>query len=785
MAQRYVFIDNLAGPWPASVSGRIALIRNPGLTSATFFDVSQMAAASGAIAVLNISDVENATAVTGSVPSANILPTDGEILVDAISSSDDNNVDPANGAISELPLRMNATFSDTFMGEMGGFSSRGPVQGLGQVKPDVSAPGVHVLAACPPASLLGALAAASTPTAPNYIAIDGTSMATPHTAGAAALITQAHPDWTPDVIRTVLINTATNMRDQSGTPKADGHTTSDSIIAQGGGLMDVKEAVNAKAIMGISGDGIDKPGILGSHSFGEVPVINSRTTHTSPINVTVRDLSGQGGTYTLAVANNRDLQLAGISVSVSKTSVSVPAGGEATFTVNATVDGNLLRDLMASKTVGSQVIFERIQMQWFVTAKSGSESLRMPFFFRPAPSMPAEPVRVTTQHTEVLPAGDGGAQRDTLGFFPELNGATYKDVPFNVDASTSRVEANLDWTQVAETGHPDLDYQLLGPDGEVITQSGNGVGGERVDVLVTQPGVYTHRVIGFTNVGTEFTLTTTLTKGNTPPVLHEVTGDFTNDQGQPVDFDGNITLRWDGAGVETGFEVERSTDGTNYEVVGSTASTSLTLADQPNGTLNYRIRGLAPGQIGSYVTAPSNAATVQIDRRGKVDITALISTAMSNVSFMGGVFRMDLNIRNNSTNSYVPLVELKVIGISSASGTVSVKNADNGGNGKSASTAALFGYSNLLGTDQQFTAAEITGNRSLEFNDSAAEMFSFDVNVTAFERGAGGDVGGAAAGAESGGSAGSGSSGTGLLPLTKKLRITVNPLTKSVTAKLL
>ena len=785
MAQRYVFIDNLAGPWPASVSGRIALIRNPGLTSVTFFDVSQQAAASGAVGVLNISDVENATAVTGRIPSANILPADGEMLVDAISSSDDNNVDPANGTVSELPLRMNPTFSDTFMGEMGGFSSRGPVRGLGQVKPDVSAPGVAVLAACPPGSLLGALAAAGTPTAPNYIAIDGTSMATPHVAGAAALIMQANPGWTPDVVRSVLINTATNMRDQSGTPKADGHTTADSIIAQGGGLMDVKEAVNAKAVMGVAGDGITKPGILGSHSFGEVPVINSRVTNTSPINVTIRDLSGQGGTYNLAVANNRDLQLSGISVSVSQSSITVPAGGEATFTVNATVNGDMLRDVMAAKTYGSQVVFERIQMQWFVTANSGSESLRMPFFFRPGDSLPAEPVVQESSVTDIMPAGDSGAQRDVAGFQSELNGVTYRDIPFQVDSSTLRIEALTEWMQVAETGHPDIDYQLLGPDGEIVTQSGNGVGPEYVNVTVSRPGTYTHRVIGFTSVGTEFTVTTTLTKGNTPPTLQAVSADFTDAQGRAVDFDGNLTLNWDATGVETGFEVERSTDGVDFEVIGTTSGTSLTLSDQPEGDVHYRVRGVAPGQIGSYVTAPSNSSTVTVNRRNQVDITSLISTAMSNVSFSGGVFKMDLNIKNNSANSYVPLVELRVIGISSASGTVTVKNADNGGNGKSVATAALFGYSNLLGSDQQFSAAEITGNRNLEFNDSAAEMFSFDVNVTAFEQ-----VGGAGAGAgaapEGGASAsGSGSSEGSLLPLTTKLRITVNPLTKSVTAKLL
>ena len=146
---------------------------------------------------------------------------------------------------------------------------------------------------------------------------------------------------------------------------------------------------------------------------------------------------------------------------------------------------------------------------------------------------------------------------------------------------------------------------------------------------------------------------------------------------------------------------------------------------------------------------------------------------------------MDLNIKNNSTSTYIPLVELNIIRINSASGTVSVKNAENGGNGKTASSPALFGYSNLLGTDEEFAAAEITGSHSLEFNDSAAEMFSFDVNVTAYEPGASGGDGGAAAPDGGGAGAGSGSSGSGLQSLTKVMRITVNPLTKSVTAKLL
>ena len=95
---------------------------------------------------------------------------------------------------------------------------------------------------------------------------------------------------------------------------------------------------------------------------------------------------------------------------------------------------------------------------------------------------------------------------------------------------------------------------------------------------------------------------------------------------------------------------------------------------------------------------------------------------MSNVSFVGGVFKLDLNVKNNSTSAYVPLVELNVVKITSGSGTVSVKNADNAGNGKTATSPALFGYSNLLGADQQFAPAEITGIRTLEFNDLCGDV---------------------------------------------------------------
>ncbi|HYH87083.1 MAG TPA: S8 family serine peptidase, partial [Pyrinomonadaceae bacterium] len=771
---------------PDSVAGKIALIRRgstvDGGAAGTGLFANKVAqvAAKGATAALIYNNVDGeltgVTVYASTIPVFGMSKANGEYLKSIIGSD-------AAGAVSAKQITIKRT-SAAFMGEMGGFSSRGPVRGLGQVKPDISAPGVAVLAAVPPASLLGAIGTLEG--TPNYAHLDGTSMATPHAAGAVALIKQAHLEWTPDMIRTALSNTSTNMRNQSGTPKSDGPSTADSIIAQGGGLIDVKEALSAKALMGVAGDGMSAPGILGSHSYGEVPVINSRVTHTAPVTVTVRDLSGQGGTYNLSVANNRDLQLAGINVSVSRSSVSVPAGGEATFNVSATVDGDLLRDVMAAKTFGSQVVFEKIQMQWFVSATraDGAESLRMPFFFRPGPSVPAAPTIVTTEHTDIMPAGDAGAQRDTLGFQPELSGATYKDVPFDVDASTFRIEAETEWMQVAESGQPDLDYQLLDPDGEIVTQSGNGVGPEYVNVTVTRPGTYTHRVIGFSNAATEFTVTTTLTKGSVPPSLAAIAGEFTDAQGGAVDFDGAFTLSLQPSGGERGFEVERSADGgETWDTIASLAAgaTSLAVTNQPDGTFQYRARGLHDGQIGFYVTPAGAAQSIIVSRRTLVDITSFVESAIvdNTFTFAGGVTQFNMTLVNKGAKAYLPQLSYRIVGISSASGLVAATNADGGGDGKSSATAAVYDYSRQLGADEKFASGEVSGAKTLRFTNPRSELFNLLAQVTAFEQAGGGEGGEQIA---AGGQPPT-QSGVALPNPTSLLQITVNPLTRTVSVQ--
>ncbi|MFD6462142.1 S8 family serine peptidase [Streptomyces roseolus] len=87
------------------------------------------------------------------------------------------------------------------------FSGTGPRLGDGAVKPDVTAPGVAITAAAAPGSAIDTRPGTPHP-APGYLQIDGTSMATPHAAGAAALLKQRHPDWTAAELKGALTGSA-------------------------------------------------------------------------------------------------------------------------------------------------------------------------------------------------------------------------------------------------------------------------------------------------------------------------------------------------------------------------------------------------------------------------------------------------------------------------------------------------------------------------------------------------------------------------------------------------
>lgn len=97
---------------------------------------------------------------------------------------------------------------------MAAFSSRGP--GGKFIKPDVTAPGVQILAGHTPTPD----SITEGPEGEYFQAIAGTSMSAPHVAGAALLLQAAHPDWTPGQIKSALMTTATTsvVKEDLSTP---------------------------------------------------------------------------------------------------------------------------------------------------------------------------------------------------------------------------------------------------------------------------------------------------------------------------------------------------------------------------------------------------------------------------------------------------------------------------------------------------------------------------------------------------------------------------------------
>jgi len=227
---------------------------------------------------------------------------------------------------------------------MAAFSSRGgPRQPFGISKPDVTAPGVQILAGHTPQpddALNG-------PAGELFRTIQGTSMSSPHVAGAAALLRALHPTWSPGQIKSALMTSANTL----GVFKEDGITPMDPFDA-GSGRIDLSRAgdpgltFNARALSYLLRASrlwtVNYPSLFVPALSGTLTV--RRTAHS--------ELS-EPGLWDLQVSAPSDLQ-----VDVPAT-LTVPAGGNKTFriTVNATaVPSGEVRHAMLRLMSGERLV---------------------------------------------------------------------------------------------------------------------------------------------------------------------------------------------------------------------------------------------------------------------------------------------------------------------------------------------------------------------------------------------------------------------------------------------
>jgi minor extracellular serine protease Vpr len=298
--EEYEFVDVGLG-YPEDfegkdLTGKIALISRGGFAFVDKATNAKNAGAVGAIIYNNVAG-EHADVPGMAVPTIKTEKADGDKLLAELAKG--------NNKVS-----FNIEFNSKVGESMAGFSSRGPVTGTWMIKPDVSAPGVNITSTVPthdPENPYG------------YAAMQGTSMASPHVAGAAALVLQANPDWSVENVKAALMNTAEDVINPA-TGQAYPHNT------QGAGSIRVVDAIQA--------DTLAAPG---SHSFGTF--LKNKGKQVEEQQFSIKNLSEEKKNYSFEVNMGEHSDV--IKVSTSN-NLQVNAGQSQQVNLNVQVDAGKL-----------------------------------------------------------------------------------------------------------------------------------------------------------------------------------------------------------------------------------------------------------------------------------------------------------------------------------------------------------------------------------------------------------------------------------------------------------
>lgn len=241
------------------------------------------------------------------IPSVHIDQPDSDAFLAFMEQESGVQASWTGGVASEVPGDV-----------MASFSSRGPLGDF--LKPDVTAPGVQILAGNTPVPV-GAGAGVQ---GQLYQAIQGTSMSSPHAAGAAALVKAAYPDWTPGQMKSALMTASVQdvLKEDGSTPSNPFDRGAGSIRADRSLSPVVTFDVQADDYYASAGDPLGRvhlnlPSVYANPMPGAIQTTRTMTNSDS-----------QDQPFTI-----RTSAPGGVSIAVSPSRGSVPAGGSTELTV--------------------------------------------------------------------------------------------------------------------------------------------------------------------------------------------------------------------------------------------------------------------------------------------------------------------------------------------------------------------------------------------------------------------------------------------------------------------
>ena len=313
-----------------AVSENIALVQRSGCN----FDVKvENAQDAGAIAVVVYNTAGNPIVMFGDeegidIPAVMIGQADGNLIIAELDAG--NDVD----AVLDKSFLLT---SDDTGNQMASFSARGPAPVPGILKPDVTAPGVNILAGFTPDAV-------NSKDGENFAFLSGTSMSVPHVAGAAALLMQAHPDWPPSAVKSALMTSArqdisAGVRDANPFEFGAGHIVPNDALNPGlvyDVSIDEYDAfacgTASPAVTTARCDELEAAGLtfdatdMNQPAISVPNLISSRTVQRRVTNV-----SDEAGIYSVSVVSPQD-----VTVDVTPASLSLGPGESATFDVTLT-----------------------------------------------------------------------------------------------------------------------------------------------------------------------------------------------------------------------------------------------------------------------------------------------------------------------------------------------------------------------------------------------------------------------------------------------------------------
>ena len=279
---------------PGSLTGAIALVSRGICTFALKASRVKAAGAIGIVLVDNRPGEANTVPIRLSVPGGMIADLDGEQLRAYLAQR-----------AGRVPIRISRAPEDLVTGRSGvvtSFSSAGLTSFGHLLKPDVGAPGGQILSAT--------LRSAGGP----FAVFDGTSMAAPHVAGAAALLVQRHPTWTAQNVKSALVSTAAAAWSNTA------RTVEAPVLLSGSGLTDVVAANDPKLF--------SDPASL---SYSDLNVSGGDASKT--LLLALSDAGDGAGTWSVEVSPQS--HPAGFRITVPGV-ISIAPGGGAQIAVTAT-----------------------------------------------------------------------------------------------------------------------------------------------------------------------------------------------------------------------------------------------------------------------------------------------------------------------------------------------------------------------------------------------------------------------------------------------------------------